>query len=253
MSQGKVYLVGAGPGASDLLTMRAVRLLERADTVLYDRLVGPEIMDLIGPRAERIYVGVAPGEDGRKRQNRIHTLMIGHASMGRTVVRLKGGDPFVFGRGGEELLELSAAGIDAEVVPGISSSLAAPASALIPVTHRGTAISFGVFSAQAARGALPKIDWRAAAGMDTAVFLMGVERLPVIVDYLTAYGRSPETPVAVIEKATRPDMRVVTGILADITELAHDIEPPATIVVGDVVNVRPAVLERRNTVPAYAV
>lgn len=248
MTVGKVYLVGAGPGAPDLITLRAVNTLQKAQVLLYDRLANPEIMRHAPDTAEKIYVGKTPGEDQEARQRRIHALMIGHAQSGKTVVRLKGGDPFVFGRGGEEILQLRNAGIEAEMVPGISSCIAAPASAMIPVTYRGVASSFGVFAARPGAGAqYDEIDWRVAAGMETAVFLMGVERLPRIVDRLTAMGRSPETPVAVVEKAHTPQEKVVTGTLADIMEKAGDVRPPATIIVGHVVGVREMLQEQPIT------
>ena len=144
--KGKVFLVGAGPGAADLLTLRALRCIQNADVVLYDRLVGKDIHDFIPAAAERIYVGKAPGDPHQLRQERIYTLMIGHARAGKKVVRLKGGDPFVFGRGGEELLKLRAADIDCEIVPGISACIAAPQAAGVPVTMRNVTAGFGVFA-----------------------------------------------------------------------------------------------------------
>ncbi len=237
MPFGKVYLVGAGPGAVDLLTLRALNAIELADILLYDRLVNARVLDLAPPSAERIYVGKKPGEDSEARQARIHTLMIGHAREGKTVVRLKGGDPFVFGRGGEEALALREAGVDVAVVPGVSSCMAAPAAAMIPVTFRGAAGSFGVFAGHTADGpAGSSIDWTAAARMDTAVFLMGVERLPYIVGQLMAHGRAPDTPIALIERATLPEERVVAGALGDILAKSGDVRPPAVIVVGAVVS-----------------
>jgi len=235
MAFGKVYLVGAGPGAVDLLTLRAVRALEAADIVFYDRLANRDILE-IAAKAERVYVGKRPGEDSAARQNRIHTLMIGHAREGRAVVRLKGGDPFVFGRGGEEALALNEAGIQVEVVPGISSCVAGPAAAMIPVTFRGAAGAFGVFAGHTADGAAGStIDWSVAARMDTAVFLMGVKRLPHIVERLIAHGRSPNTPIALIERATLPEERVVAGTLADIAAKSAGVRSPAVIIVGAVV------------------
>ena len=237
--QGSVFLVGAGPGAPDLLTVRAVRLLEQAEVVLYDRLVDPAILKLVTPSAEKIYVGKNRGEPSGLRQRRIHTLMIGHARAGRNVVRLKGGDPYVFGRGGEEMLSLAEAGIEVEVVPGISSSITAPALANIPVTHRGLANSFAVFAGHPGEDPqCQEIDWQAAARVDTAVFLMGVSRLPIIVGNLLRLGRAMDTPIALIEKASRENQKVVTGTLGNILDKAADVKPPATIVVGEVVNVR---------------
>lgn len=237
---GKVFLIGAGPGAVDLLTLRAWRALQRADVLLYDRLVDEEILQALPDHAERIDVGKYPGESSRIRQDRIHTLMIGKARAGKTVVRLKGGDPFVFGRGGEELNVLYAAGIEAEVVPGISSSIAGPAAAGIPVTYRGIAASFGVFTGHAGED-VPAgwgIDWTAAARIHTAVFLMGVKNLPEISASLIEHGRDPRTPVALVERATTKRQRNVVGTLADIARIAEaeKVRSPAVIVVGEVVD-----------------
>ncbi len=242
MNYGKVYLVGAGPGAADLLTVRAARLLTQAHIIFYDRLVSEEILELVGHGTELVYVGKDPEMDSGARQERVHTLMIGHARSGRTVVRLKGGDPFVFGRGGEELLRLRAAGIEVEIVPGISSAIAAPQAAWIPVTHRGVATCFGVFAGQPGDGVHKGLDWRAAALLDTAVFLMGVARLPEIVAELIAHGRDPRTPVAVVCNATREDQCVYTGDLETIVVNARFATSPATIVVGEVVGVRESAL-----------
>ncbi len=237
MTFGKVYLVGAGPGAADLITLRAARILRQADVLLFDRLANPEIMDFASPKAERIHVGKLPGKDSDTRQNRIFALMIGHARAGKTVVRLKGGDPFVFGRGGEEMLQLQQAGIEAEIVPGISSAIAAPGSAKIPVTFRGLSNSFAVFTAHPGDG-LAEPDWSAAATIGTAIFLMGVDRLPMIVSHMLGFGRPLDTPVAVIERATWEDQRTVTGTLADIVEKTrHIVRPPATIIVGAVAGI----------------
>lgn len=244
MSNAVVHLVGAGPGAADLLTVRALRIIEQAEVVCYDRLVSDEIMDLLPLNCDRIYVGKDPEADSRVRQDRVHTLLIGHALAGKRVVRLKGGDPFVFGRGGEELLKLRSAGIHVEIVPGISSCIAGPQAAWIPVTHRGMAASFGVFAGRSGDGIdQGGVDWLAAARMRTAVFLMGVARLGMIVEKLVEHGRSMETPVAVISNATRQDQKVYSGTLANIQEVAAQACSPATIIVGEVVNVREMALE----------
>lgn len=233
----KVYLVGAGPGDPGLITLRAVEILRQADVVLYDRLVNPILLGYAPVSAECIYVGKERGTPGKGRQETIHELMIEHAQAGKLVVRLKGGDPFVFGRGGEEALALATAGVAFEVVPGISSAVAAAESAHIPVTHRGISAGFAVFAGQEAEGG-DGIPWNAAAKIPTAVFLMGVERLPVIVERLLAEGRDPSTPVAIVSNASLPTQRVAVGSLETITALAEGIEPPATIIVGEVVTVR---------------
>ena len=268
MAEGKVLLVGAGPGAPDLITLRGLEALRRADVVLYDRLTHPDLLAHAPAHAERIYCGRAPGAPGTDRQARIHALMIRYASEGRVVVRLKGGDPFVFGRGGEEMLALAEAGIAFEVVPGVSSSVGVPGSVGIPVTHRGVASSFAVFAAHEAHDAAgPAVDWHVAARAETAVFLMGVERLPTIVQQLVAHGRRADSPIAVIEQGTWDGQRVTTGTLRTILARARNAQPPATIVVGDVVSVRETVralqdghadwqvaasLSPREHVPAHA-
>ena len=241
--------MGAGPGALDLLTLRAVRALQNADVVLYDRLIGDDILNL-ATKAERIYVGKEPQMNSWQRQERAHTLMIGHAREGRNVVRLKGGDPFVFGRGGEELLRLRGAGIPVEVVPGISSSIAAAASAWIPVSYRDLSPSFGVFAGHPGDGVRKVVDFEAAARVGTAVFLMGVARLEEIVNGLIEHGRDPHTPIALVERATLPDERVVTGTLSNIQEIARDVRAPATIIVGEVVDVRHQALSQLLPVQA---
>ncbi|AMY08936.1 Uroporphyrinogen-III C-methyltransferase [Luteitalea pratensis] len=254
MSEGKVVLVGAGPGAPDLITLRGVEALRRADVVLYDRLTHPALLEHAPGDAERIYCGRAPGAPGDDRQESIHDLMVRHARAGRVVVRLKGGDPFVFGRGGEEMLALAEAGVAFEVVPGVTSSIGVPGTAGIPVTHRGISAAFAVFAAHEADDAAgPAVDWHVAARIPTAVFLMGVERLPIIVARLTAHGRRVDTPIAVIERGTLDGQRVTIGTLGNILARTKDVRPPATIVVGDVVSVRESVLALQSGEPAWQV
>jgi uroporphyrin-III C-methyltransferase/precorrin-2 dehydrogenase/sirohydrochlorin ferrochelatase len=231
---GRVVLVGAGPGDPDLITLKGVKALQQADVVLYDRLVNPELLNHAPKHSLLVDVGKAPGDKGQPRQETIHALMVEHARRGRTVVRLKGGDPFVFGRGGEEQAALQEAGINCEVVPGISSAIAAPAAAGIPVTHRGLSTGFAVFTAQGA-GIADTVQWESAAQIPTLVFLMGVERLSAIVENLLANGRSVDTPAAVISRATTPAQRSVTATLGTIVSAAGDLPSPATIVVGEVV------------------
>jgi uroporphyrin-III C-methyltransferase len=212
-----VYLVGAGPGAPDLITLRGVRALEQAGVVLYDRLTHPALLDHAPANALRLYAGRAPGAPGDDRQETIHAQLVAHARAGRTVVRLKGGDPFVFGRGGEEMLALAEAGVPFEVVPGVTSSIGVPGVAGIPVTHRGASTAFAVFTAHEAEDATEgPVDWVVAARVPTAVFLMGVERLPVIVSKLIAHGRRVDTPIAIVEQGTCDAERVTTGTLGTI-------------------------------------
>lgn len=232
---GTVYIVGAGPGAADLITVRALRCLQRADVVVYDRLINAELLEE-APHAELIYVGKAPGHHAHS-QAEINQILVREAGRGRTVVRLKGGDPFVFGRGGEECLTLVQAGIPFEVVPGISSAIAAPAHAGIPVTHRGIAQSFTVLTGHTAGDDACAVDWDALPRRGTLVILMGLRNLPRIAEQLVAHGWESDTPAAVVASGATQEQRVVTGTLADIALAvqAHDISSPATIIVGEVV------------------
>jgi uroporphyrin-III C-methyltransferase len=240
---GKVFLVGAGPGDPELITLRGMNALRQADVVLYDRLAHPALLEHAPAHAERVYVGRAAGEPDRGRQEKIHQMMIRFACNGHVVVRLKGGDPFVFGRGGEEAIALAQAGVPFEVVPGVSASIAVPEAALIPVTHRGVAASFAVFAGhEASDASVSGTDWEIAARIPTAVFLMGVERLPTIVAELIAHGRDVNTLIALIEQGTLEDQRVFTGTLGNILMRAAEARPPATVIVGHVVSVREAIL-----------
>jgi uroporphyrin-III C-methyltransferase len=235
----RVFLVGAGPGDPGLITWRGLELVRSCDVLLYDRLVAPELLDEAPRGAERIYAGKTPG--GRSAdQSLINMLLIAYGSSGRRVVRLKGGDPFVFGRGGEEAQALAAADIPFEVVPGVTSAVAAPAYAGIPVTHRGIASSFAVITGRdAAEDEECDTRWRAlASGPGTLVLLMGATSLRRTCDRLIRAGRDPDQPAAIIEWATTPRQRTITGSLGTIAGLgeASGIRPPATTVVGDVVS-----------------
>lgn len=233
---GKVYLIGAGPGDPGLITLRAVELLRQADVVVHDRLVN-RILMRYAPQAKWIDVGKCPDHHPVP-QSEINAILVEQACCGLNVVRLKGGDPFVFGRGGEEALALAEAGIPFEVVPGVTSAIAVPAYAGIPVTQRNLAGSV-TFIAGHRSTAGPEIDLKtAAACSDTVVFLMGVHNLPAIVNGLLERGRSPDTPVALLENGTTPNQKVVVGTLADIQERAAEIQPPAITVVGEVVRLR---------------
>ena len=237
---GIVYLVGAGPGDPELITVRGLRCLQRADVVVYDRLVDPSLLNEAPARARRVYAGKSPGRVAL-RQEEIEALLIRHARAGRVVVRLKGGDPFVFGRGGEEALACAAAGIPCEVVPGVSSAVAAPASAGIPLTHRGVASGFAVVTGHCLGE--DRVDWAALARIETLVVLMGAARLGEIARLLLEKGRRREDPVAVIERATLPGSRVWTGTLEELAgEEMGEIDSPATMVVGEVVRVRESLL-----------
>ncbi len=231
---GRVILVGAGPGDPDLITVRGARSLAVADVVVYDRLAAPGLLDLAPATAERIYAGKEPGRSAMT-QPEIDTLLVDRAMDGRMVVRLKGGDPFVFGRGGEEALACVRAGVPFEVVPGITSAVAAPMYAGIPVTHRGLAQSFAVVTASSAHGDGVDLE-RVATATDTLVVLMAAGQLAETCATLIEGGRDAEEPAAIIQWAATPEQRSVMGTLADLSELAirARIGPPATLVVGPV-------------------
>jgi len=235
----KVTLVGAGPGDPELLTVKAVRAIEAADVVVYDRLIGDGILDLAPPRCERRFVGKAPGRHSLK-QEQINALLVELAVPGRRVVRLKGGDPFVFGRGGEEAQALQAAGVEVEVVPGITAALGIAASARIPLTHRGVATSVRFVTGHCRAGWWLDLDWSSLAARDTTlVFYMGLSHVGEIADHLMAAGLSATTPAAGIAEGTTATQRVVRttlGRLADAATRAQ-LTPPTLFVIGDVVNV----------------
>lgn len=236
MASGKVYLVGAGPGDPQLLTIKAVKALKEADVVIYDRLVGEEILCLAPESAEMIYVGKRTGKH-EVPQDKITELIIEKAQGGGKIVRLKGGDPFIFGRGGEEAEALVEKGIEFEVVPGVSSAVVAPAYAGIPLTHRDYAASVAIVTGHRAGDAEKPIDWvKIANAVDTLVILMGVESLDGIVGKLLKGGISADKPVAMVESGTYPKQRTLIATLGTIIKEAEakQIKPPAVIVIGEV-------------------
>jgi uroporphyrin-III C-methyltransferase len=235
---GKVYLVGSGPGGMGLMTFRAREVIDLADVILYDQLPGDEIIASL-PDVEKIDVGKYGGSH-TKEQNEIENLMVKFAKDGKTVVRLKGGDPFLFGRGGEEMEILRDNGIEVEMVPGITSGIAVPECVGIPVTHRDFAsqVTFLTGHEDPTKDE-SAIDWKWLAGTKgTLVILMGVKNLPKISTFLVENGMNGDRPVAIIERGLRPDQRVTTGTLEDISEIAQmrDVKPPAIIVIGAVVS-----------------
>ena len=238
MVHGKVYLVGAGPGDPKLLTVKAVELLKEADVVIYDRLVGESILNLAPKNAEKIYVGKRTGKH-EVPQDKITELLIEKAKMGGKVVRLKGGDPFIFGRGGEEAEALAEKGIKFEVVPGVSSAIVAPAYAGIPLTHRDYASSVAIVTGHRAGDAERVINWaKIADAVDTMVILMGVESLQAIAEKLIEGGLNPETPAAIIESGTLKQQRTIIRKIGTLAKEAEEkqVKPPAVIVVGEVAN-----------------
>ena len=235
MKIGKVYLVGAGPGDPGLMTIRGLELLRKAEVVVYDRLVSPLVLEEAPPEATRIFAGKLTGSHSLP-QEEINKLLISHARRGKQVIRLKGGDPFVFGRGGEEAEALAEAGIPFEVVPGVSSAVAVPAYAGIPLTHRRISSSFAVVTGHECDKAEPSIDWgKLATAVDTLVVLMGIKNLAKIVAKLLTHGRSPDTPVALIRWGTTEEQETIIGTLADIHDKAKALRAPVVIVIGEVV------------------
>ena len=238
-TKGKVYLVGAGPGDPGLITLRGKFLLERAEVVIYDHLANVKLLAHAPATAERIYVGKKGGVQHIIPQEGINRLLIEHGAAGKRVVRLKGGDPFIFGRGAEEIEELVKAGIDFEVVPGVTSATAAATYAGIPITHRDYTASVAFVTGHEADGKeTSNIAWdKLATGAGTIVVYMGIKNLPVISKKLIDNGRSPDTPVAVVRWASTPQQRSVVGTLATITDVvkAAKISPPALVIVGEVV------------------
>lgn len=237
---GKVYIVGAGPGDPDLITVKGLRAIKEADVILYDRLINKQLLTYARPDAELIFVGKLPNYHGVI-QDRINTLLVEHGKKEKVVTRLKGGDPFVFGRGAEEAEVLAEAGVPFEIVPGITSGIAAPAYAGIPVTHRDHSSSFAIVTGHMREGKDDSIKWESlATGIDTLAIYMGVGNLPYICKQLTKHGKPADTPVALIHWGTTDVQKTVTGTLDTIVEMVQQekVENPSMIVIGEVVKVR---------------
>lgn len=247
---GKVYLVGAGPGDPELLTLKGARCLAEAEVVVYDRLVDPRLLDLAPTSAERVAVGKKGGHYSFP-QEKINELLVARAWEGKCVVRLKGGDPFLFGRGGEEAFYLACRQIPFEIVPGVSSALAVPASAGIPVTHRNVASSVAIVTGHQACDPDHPARWDyLAKGADTLVILMPLQNLRFIVSQLVLHGRSLETPAALIQSGTLERQRIVTATLRTIASEAarSGIQSPALLVVGEVVGLAKTLAPFENLV-----
>jgi uroporphyrin-III C-methyltransferase len=233
-AQGKVWLVGAGPGDPELLTLKAARVLREADVVVHDRLVAPEILDLVPAAARRLYVGKQKARHALP-QDDINALLVGLARDGLNVVRLKGGDPFVFGRGGEEMLACRDAGVHCEVVPGISAALAASAGSGVPLTHRGLAQAVTFVTGHAKDGGEPDLDWNALATANhTVVVYMGLSTAPMIAAKLIAAGRDAATPVVLVENASQSGERRASATLATLPEVAAEFAGPVILIIGEV-------------------
>ncbi len=237
---GKVYLVGAGPGDVDLITVKGLKCIQEADVILYDRLINKELLTYAKPGADLIYCGKLPNYHAMI-QDTINHFLVKYAKQGKVVTRLKGGDPFVFGRGAEEAEVLANQKIPYEVVPGITSGIAAPAYAGIPVTHRELGSSFAIVTGHMRAGKDDSIHWESLAkGIDTLAIYMGVGNLPYICEQLTKHGRSANTPVALVHWGTTEAQHTITGTLSTIVEIAKtsDIQNPSMIIVGEVVKLR---------------
>ena len=234
----KVYLTGAGPGDIELLTLKALRVIQNADVLIYDRLVNPEILEMVKKDCDLIYVGK---EDKKHTlpQDEINELIYQATLKYENVVRLKGGDPFVFGRGGEEALYLQQRDIKFEIIPGISSAIAVPAYAGIPVTHRGITTSFRVVTGhENPKKKISQIEWKTFLNDETIVFLMGYHNLEIITSKLISLGKSENYPCAVISKGTTKDQEVVVSTLKNIVEDSKNLPTPVMIIIGEVVNLR---------------
>lgn len=237
---GKVYLVGAGPGDPDLITVKGMTCIREADVILYDRLVNQQLLSYAKPTADLIYCGKLPNNHTMQ-QETIHACLVKHAKNGKIVTRLKGGDPFVFGRGAEEAEVLAKNGIMFEVVPGITSGIAAPAYAGIPVTHREVGSSFAIVTGHRLSGKEEATKWESLAkGIDTLAIYMGVGNLPYICGQLLAYGKDENTPVAIVEWGTTINQRTITGTLGTIVTISQKeaVQNPSMIIIGEVVRFR---------------
>lgn len=249
----KVYIVGAGPGDVELLTVKALRVIREADVILYDRLINEDILSEARADAELVFCGKLPGKHAMI-QEHIHAQLVEYALRGKVVVRLKGGDPFVFGRGAEEAEVVAAANIPFEIIPGITSGIAAAAYAGIPVTHRDYGSSFAIVTGHMKEGKDDSIKWESlATGIDTVAIYMGVQNLPYIVKQLTTHGRAVDTPVALIHWGTYDKQRTVTGTLENIERIVEEerIANPSIILVGEVVKLREKIAWVQEAALAY--
>jgi len=238
--ENRVYLTGAGPGDIELLTLKAARVISEADVIIYDKLANPEILEMAKKDCQFIFVGKESGYHSVP-QEEINEIIYQSALKytNKVIVRLKGGDPFVFGRGGEEAIYLHKRGIKFEIIPGISSSIAVPAYAGIPVTHRGITTSFRVVTGhETPNKKISQIEWETFLNDETIIFLMGLHNIGLITSKLISLGKRKDYPCAVVSKGTTKEQKVVVGTLEDITAKAKDLPTPAIIIVGEVVNLR---------------
>ncbi|OLS40390.1 uroporphyrinogen-III C-methyltransferase [Bacillus sp. MRMR6] len=237
---GKAYIVGAGPGDPDLITLKALKCIQQADVILYDRLVNPELLKNAKADCQHIYCGKQPTVHTMK-QETINHLLVKYTKQGKMVVRLKGGDPFVFGRGAEEVEALVRNGLSYDVVPGITAGVAAPAYAGIPITHRELGSSFAIVTGHRQKGKSTDINWKGlATAVDTLVIYMGISNLAYICQELISNGKHPDTPVGIIQQGTTNEQRTVSGTLSTIVTIVEKegVSNPAMIVIGEVVRFR---------------
>ena len=239
---GKVYIVGAGPGDPELLTIKALKILKSADVILYDALVSKDILELSNPKAIKVFVGKREGKHSLS-QDEINELLYRYSLLYKNVVRLKGGDPFIFGRGGEEVYYLVNKNVEVEVIPGISSFYSAPESAYIPLTFRGISSSFAVITGNSVK----EINWNNFVNIDTIVVLMGVKKRREIAKALIDAGRNPDEDVAFIENATTPEQRTIFTNLKELSQNPPDINTPAVMVIGNVVKLGKIIGEKLFT------
>ena len=234
----KVYLTGAGPGDIELMTIKSARVVREADIVIYDKLVNPKILEMIKEGAVLKYVGKENGKHSSS-QEEINKIIYQASKKYKNVVRLKGGDPFVFGRGGEEAIYLHKRGVKFEIIPGVTSAVSVPAYAGIPVTHRGITTSFRVVTGhETVNKKISQLEWQTFLNDETIVFLMGFHNIKMIVQKLLEVGKRKNYPCAVISKGSTPEQKVIAGKLENIIELSKGAQTPAIIVVGEVVNLR---------------
>lgn len=252
MSTSFVSIIGAGPGDPELITVKALKRIQTADVILYDRLVNDQLLAEAREDALRIYCGKAPGLHSMS-QEMIGRMLITHAAEGKRVVRLKGGDPFIFGRGGEEALVLAQAGIAFEVIPGITSAVGTSASTLIPLTHRGLASSFACVTGTGSDGNVSSVRWDLLAhSVDTLVIYMGISQLSDIQRELLRHGKHSSTPAALVERGTTSQERIITGTLAELQLLAvsESVNNPALIIIGEAVRVREQLVQLQRAADA---
>jgi len=245
--RGKVFIVGAGPGDPELITIKAVKVLKRADIVFFDRLVNKDILQYVNREAKLVFVGKGDKKHSIP-QEEINKLLLDAVKNYKNVVRLKGGDPFLFGRGGEETIFLAENNIDFEIIPGVTSAIAVPELAGIPITYRSLSSSIVILTGHSRNGKLPEFDWKAISKIDTIVILMGVSRRDEIAKKLIDNGLEPQTPVIFIENGTTENQKEIITTLSEVANGKVDVNPPAIFLIGKVVNLRDKIFKNKFNV-----